>query len=367
MAEPSSTVTVQQRSTTMNPAILFYVLASGVLITLIFYFGAKVFVPFMIALVIWHILNAICNWLSQKTGMSKKYAMSFSVVAIVSLLVMAIGNINDNVQEIAKSAPVYKERLEAISKQVLEHPKIKGRVTLEMINNHLNVSSTVSKAAKGVKAVTGWLSVFFVVVLYVIFMFDGQRHFDEINRALFPQGDEHQESKKMLEEIGAKVQQYLNMKLLVSTLTGLLSWGLLAFIGVDFAGFWAVLIFLLNFIPVIGSLIAVLFPITISLIQFNFTWPFFLTAGGLIVIQLAMGNYLEPKLMGNSLNLNGIAIMVSLSYWGTVWGIPGMFFSIPLTVIAMIILARFPRTRWISICCSQSGQVAFDEAQKATA
>jgi predicted PurR-regulated permease PerM len=128
-------------------------------------------------------------------------------------------------------------------------------------------------------------------------------------------------------------------------------------VGVDFASFWAVLIFLLNFIPTIGSIIATAFPSLLALVQFETAGPFFITISILTAIQFSIGSLIEPKLMGNRLNLSPLVILLSLGLWGSIWGIPGMFLCVPITVIIMIICAYFPETRPIAVALSGNGEL----------
>ena len=140
-------------------------------------------------------------------------------------------------------------------------------------------------------------------------------------------------------------------------MTGLISYLVLKVVGVDFASFWAVLIFLLNFIPTIGSIIATLFPSLLTLVQFPTLGPFIATISVLTAVQFCIGSLLEPRLMGNRLNLSPIVILLSLGLWGSVWGIPGMFLCVPITVIIMIICSYFPGTRPLAILLSGNGKV----------
>jgi len=121
----------------------------------------------------------------------------------------------------------------------------------------------------------------------------------------------------------------------------------------DFALFWAMLIFLLNFIPNIGSFIAVCFPLILSLVQYESYYPFFFLLIVLSSIQILMGNIIEPRFMGNRLNLSPLVIIMALGFWGTLWGIIGMLLCVPIMVIVNIILSKFPSTRPIAILLSE--------------
>ena len=123
-------------------------------------------------------------------------------------------------------------------------------------------------------------------------------------------------------EITHKVQTYLSVKTLVSALTGSVSFLILTFLGVDYAVFWEFIIFILNYIPTIGSLFGVVFPAMLALVQFETFWQFLAVVIFLGGLQFLMGSILEPRLMGSNLNLSGVVIILSLAIWGLSGGLP---------------------------------------------
>ena len=131
-------------------------------------------------------------------------------------------------------------------------------------------------------------------------------------------------------------------------------------IGVDYPVFWGFIVFLFNYIPTIGSMLAVAFPAALALVQFDTSSEFFLVVLLLGGLQFLIGNVLEPKLMGSSLNISGIVIMLSLALWGAIWGVVGMVLCVPLTVVTMIICARFPAWRPIAVLLSADGNIVDD-------
>ena len=134
-------------------------------------------------------------------------------------------------------------------------------------------------------------------------------------------------------------------------------WAILLFIGVDAPVFWAFLIFVLNFIPTIGSLIATLFPAIFALLQFGEFTPGILVLAIVGTIQLIVGNFIEPRVMGNSLNISPLVVFLTLAIWGVIWGITGMLLSVPITVILIIVMSEFPSTQPLAILLSQKGSI----------
>ncbi len=145
-----------------------------------------------------------------------------------------------------------------------------------------------------------------------------------------------------------KVQRYLLIKSIVSAITGGLAAMWCAMLGLDFAVIWGVAAFLANYVPSIGSIVAALPPVLLAVVQLG--WPSALgIAAGYIAINIALGNFIEPRLMGRSLGLSPLVVFLSLIFWGWVWGPVGMLFSVPMTVIAKLVLESSEETRWMAV------------------
>ena len=128
-------------------------------------------------------------------------------------------------------------------------------------------------------------------------------------------------------------------------------------IGVDFPQLWAFLIFIFNFIPYVGSLLATIMPAIFSVFQFATIAPFFWVFAGVMTIQILVGNYIEPRIVGKTLNISPLIVILSLSFWGAIWGIIGMLLSVPITTVLVIVMAYFPGTRNIAILFSEKGTI----------
>ena len=132
-------------------------------------------------------------------------------------------------------------------------------------------------------------------------------------------------------------------------------------LGLDNALFWALVIFVLNYIPIVGGLFAVGLPVVFALVQFESLGRVGLLAGLLFGAQTIIGNTIQPKMMGDSMNLSALVVILALSVWAALWGGVGAFLSAPLTVIIMIVLAQFPTTHWIAVLLSADGNPDMDE------
>lgn len=155
-----------------------------------------------------------------------------------------------------------------------------------------------------------------------------------------------------LRQINHSVQHYLGLKTLISFFTGALVTIILTIAGIDFALLWGVLTFTLNFIPTIGSIIATLPPIAITLFQTGSVGKTLVIGFLLLSIQFTVGNILEPKFMGRGLNLSPLVVLFSLIFWGWLWGIPGMLLAVPLTGAIRIGMEQIDATKTFAILIS---------------
>jgi predicted PurR-regulated permease PerM len=215
--------------------------------------------------------------------------------------------------------------------------------------NHL-VSTTLD-VAKNITSST------FTILIYLMFLLLEYKTFDKKLRAIFSTSDKYNQAKHIVDSINADVITYFKIKTSISLVLAILVYAILEIIGVNFASFWAILTFLLNFIPTFGSIIATIFPVLIALVQFDTLYPMIIVASSLIGLQFILGNIVEPKISGESLNLSPMVIILSLVLWGEIWGMIGMLLCVPIMVVINIILSNFDQTKWIAIIMSEDGEI----------
>ncbi len=196
-----------------------------------------------------------------------------------------------------------------------------------------------------------------MVVIYMLFMFVEQSTFNRKFAAMFPNRRQSKKMRYIIDSIDENMKKYLFMKTLISAATGIASYIWLRSIGLEFAGVWAFIVFIANYVPTIGSIVACSLPILYALISAPTLHQPILVASGLIGLQIVFGNIIEPKLTGKTLNLSTLAILINLVFWGMIWGIAGMFFSVPLLVAVFVITAQFDSTRPIAVLLSADGKI----------
>ena len=146
-------------------------------------------------------------------------------------------------------------------------------------------------------------------------------------------------------EIDSSVRRYISTKFIISAITGILVWTILSMFGLRMAGLFGMLAFLLNFIPSVGSVIATMLPIPIAIAQFDSLWVVVGVVAIPGIVQMTIGNFIEPKVMGDGLQLHPATILLALAFWGLLWGPIGMLLGVPITATIRIIIMRFETTR----------------------
>lgn len=218
-----------------------------------------------------------------------------------------------------------------------------------------NLASLISNA---LGALTNLLGNSFMVILYLLFLILEENVIKLKFRAIYHDESKREAALSIFRQIIKSVENYITLKTLVSIITGLASYFGLLILQIDFPIFWALLIFLLNYIPTIGSLIATLFPTLMALMQYPDQPVKSLLVLIIIgVIQVIVGNVIEPRVMGDNLNISPLVVILSLTLWGTLWGVVGMILSVPIMVVVIIVFSKIPSMRNLAVMMSSNGNV----------
>jgi AI-2 transport protein TqsA len=335
--------------------------ASLILVWIIGYLlivGRNVLIPFIMAIFVWNLLNTLNEGMQRMpvVGVHIPYwlSMIFSLVLVTGFSLVLVNIITNNVSDVIGATSRYEDNLARIFSGINERYHLKSFVNTDVLLKNLNLQSILVNLY-GV--FTALMSSALLIALYVVFLFIEQHFFKQKLDAMFSQKAHRALVDKILSHIVKDTQTYLGLKTLSGVITALASWLIMRWVHLDFAEFWALLIFFLNYIPNIGAIIATAFPALLALVQFESWVPFAIISSGIVTVQFVIGNLVEPRFMGKSLNLSPLVILFMLGIWGLVWGILGMFLSVPITVMMMIIFSHFDSTRPIAILLSQDGQI----------
>lgn len=356
-----------------DPVIKFFISVIGLVIIFIVLRELQhIFIPFIIAVFLFFVFEPL-NKLLRNKRIPSGLTIIIDLIIMISLIWGISRIIVDSFSRFGKEITVYERKLNSIVIDTAHSLGLDDPVFTEF-----NLSGILENLDYGGIAgtfFTSTLSIFsttFFVLFFFIFISVGYKNLYEVIKNRFVERqvkgslksaktkikkvpkDENEslntldnikivreeQIEKTFKDITSQVQRYIATKFLVSLLTGVLAGFILWLFGVDFFIVWAVFTLLFNFIPNIGSVIAVILPALMTLVQYESLGYAILVAAILITIQTIIGNGLEPKIFGDRLGLNPLVILLSLLLWGYIWGIVGMFLSVPLTAVAKIIMSN---------------------------
>ena len=217
---------------------------------------------------------------------------------------------------------------------------------LEGINWWAKLGSAMAVTADWVKSFSAAL---LMVMIYLVFLLLGKPHFDYKLKKAFP-NEEGAKLSTVLTAISSQTGKYISLQLIISLATGICVWGALTILGVDFAVTWGAFAFFLNFIPTVGSMIASIPPVLVALVQPDGGGLGYalIVALVLLTIQMVIGNGIAPKVMGDKLNLSPVVVLLSLVFWGWMWGVVGALLSTPIAAAIKIVCENIEPLKPIS-------------------
>jgi AI-2 transport protein TqsA len=301
--------------------------------------------PFLLSVFLASLCAPPLYWL-QRQGVPNGLAVAIILAGLLVAALLLMVFVGRSVNTLTQQLPVYQERLGTIMAGLVAWLSSLGLdMTNVLVTDYLSPAKVMTLVYYVLSMVRGLFTNMFLVFLTVLFILIETSGFPSKLQAASPNPEK---TLGHFKAMTASVNQYMGVKAIFSLATGILVWILLTLIGVDFAPTWGLLAFLLNFIPNIGSIIAAVPAILLALIQLGLPSAL-LTLLGYLVVNITIGNFLEPRVMGRSLGLSTLVVFLSLLFWGWVLGPIGMVLSVPLTMIAKIALAANEDTRWLAV------------------
>ena len=325
----------------------------------ILWIGSSIFIPLLVATFLWYLINATTTYYRKIFPVSPKNKWHdhlynilsgvLSVLTFIGLIYVFVTRVRPMFSELMLAMPDIQASLNNLWNYVY------GKFGINLNTIALpNITTIVSSIGASVARIATSMG---MVIVYMIFMFVEQNTFYEKLMHLFENKAKNKKMRYIFNSIDTNMKKYLFMKTMLSAVTGLVSYGWMYMLDLQFAGVWAFAIFILSYIPTIGAILGCIMPILFAAIMGATLNQVILVAIGLIGLQIVFGNILEPKLTGKTLNLSTLAILINLVFWGLIWGVAGMFFSVPLLVAVFIITAQFDSTRWIAVLLSADGKI----------
>jgi predicted PurR-regulated permease PerM len=337
------------------PAIL--ILAGFIIVVAGMKASSSLLVPFFLAVFIAVICAPPLFWLQRK-GVPKVIALVLILVGILLVGLLFGALIGPSLNDFLSSLPGYQEQLSAHIGTLIVWLGGKGiKIPAKEVSGAFHPGWVMNLAGDILSTLGSALTNGFLILLTVVFIL--------LEAADFPKKLEvvlksPERSLSTIEKFSQDAKRYLVIKTLISMVTGLVVWLWLLILGVEYPVLWGTLAFLLNYVPNIGSIIAALPAVLLALVQLG-VGSALLTTLGFVVVNVVLGNLIEPKLMGRRLSLSALVVFLSLVFWGWVLGPIGMILSVPMTSLAKIALESYDGTRGLAIMLGSGNEVEWIE------
>ena len=323
--------------------------------------GRDILAPFALAVFVWLIMEGFARVVSSRVPQAPKWlAHAVSVAVVVAGVVAFISIMRRAVIEFAQKSDLYETRINDLIEDIYGVLHIDGAPTLTDL---LYSDATARFVEPMLSSARGLASDLVLIFIYVAFLYISSAAFSRKLDHIFIGEARRGHAREVGEAIRDTMEQYLWVQTALSVIITALTYATLVALGLDNAVFWAVVVFVLNYIPTVGSVIAAVLPALFAMAQPD--WPAYMPADptlsavavflGVSAWQFLIGNFVGPRMMGDSLNLDPLVVLLSLAVWGAIWGIPGMFLSAPLTVLLMIVLSQTEGAAWVAVLLSSDG------------
>jgi len=344
-----------EKRTAKTPAVL--ILASFVIVVAGMKAASPILVPFFLAVFIAVICTPPLFWLQRK-GVPKVLALTFILVAILIVGLLFGALIGPSLNDFLRSLPDYQERLSTHIATLISWLREKGvNIPAEEVSGAFHPGWVMNLAGGIFAALSSVLTHAFLILLTVVFILLEAADLPKKLRIVLKKPER---SLSTIEKFSQDAKRYLVIKTLISAAEALVIWLWLLILGVDYPVLWGTLVFLLNYVPNIGSIIAALPAVLLALVQLG-VGSALLTALGFVVANMVLGNLIEPKLMGKGLSLSTLVVFLSMVFWGWVLGPIGMILSVPMTSLVKIALESYEETRELAIMLGSDTEIEWIE------
>jgi AI-2 transport protein TqsA len=310
--------------------------------------------PFALAIFLLLMIDGLARGLVKRVpGFPERAALPTAIVFIVALFGLSIWAIAVNAAHFVGQSALYTQKLNLMLQQLSGHMGIDVPPTLDDVLDQVNPSNYIGVIAREFRRV-GEGAV--LVLVYLGFLIASRQGFSAKAVALFPTDAERGEAERVFSHIRSGIESYILVQTVVGAMGAAASLVIMTVLGLHHAFFWAFLIFLAGYIPVVGAAVGVLIPPIFGLVDFADPWHSLILLVLLETQHFIVAQVLAPRMQGENLNLDPLVVLLSLAFWTLIWGVPGAFLSTPLTVMAMAVLAEFSPTRWIAVILSRDGK-----------
>ena len=311
----------------------------------------QVLTPLILAVFLLLMIGGLEGVLARRTPLPTKAVLPAAIAAVVLLFGLSAWLLGANSVHMAAKTSGYVARLDVLLQMGASQLGLEAAPTIDQLFHRLNPGHYVGGIARAVGEIAEKA---ILVLIYLGFMLASRAGFGRKLSLLFQAGG-HADALIVMERIQHGVEGYIWVQTVAGVLIALGSAVIMASVGLSHVLFWSFVIFLTNYIPLIGVAVGILLPTTFGLVELDAVWKPAVIFVGMEIVHFVVGHVYTPRMQAKSLNIDSLVVLLSLAFWAVIFGLPGAFLSTPLTVIVMAICAEFPATRGIAILLSGDG------------
>ena len=327
------------------------------------YFLRSILIPVVVAFVLAILVDALVRSITRRWPRAPGWGVAALAGTIIgasafgALYVVAQGGV-----EIVQKGPALIQRLDRLVEEAGLALGIEEPLHLATLVGQISIPQLAGGVLAGLQGVVSGL---FLMIVYFGFILGSRARIAPKIRSIAPTSERAQAIRAGMSRVAADIETYV----WVQTLTGIMLAGasgvIMLAVGLDNALFWTIVLFLLSFIPIVGVTVGSVAPALFALLQFPTLWQAAVVFGGIQVAAFVVGNLIYPRMQADTQNIDPVATILALSFWGFLWGIPGAFLAVPLTLMLMIICGEFENSRWVAVLLSNDGRPRFGHGAKA--
>jgi predicted PurR-regulated permease PerM len=326
------------------------------------YFLSSILIPLVIAFVLVVLVDAVVSFINQAWPKAPNWVVSavsgLIVIACASggMFVLARGAV-----QVVQQGPALLGRIEEIVESVGRSMGLRQTLHLTSIVGDVSLPQLAGSVLSAVQGVAGAV---LLIIIYFGFMLAGRRRISRKVDLIAGSSDGRRAMRGIIERIGADVKTYLWVQAVTGVMITASAAVVMLIVGLNNVLFWTVIFFLLTFIPNIGVTVGSIAPALFALLQFKTIWQAIVIFAVIQIAATIVGNFFYPRMQANTQNIDPIATIVALSFWTFLWGIPGAFLAVPMTLILMMVFSQFEATRWVAAALSNDGKPDFHKSPK---
>lgn len=321
------------------------------------HFLASIIIPFVIAFVLAILVNALVRIIQNRWARAPSWAVSLLaglvviITASTGIFIMAQG-----AAQIVSQGPALLARLDDISLEIGRSMHLREPLHVAAIVGQVSVADVASFLISGMQ---GLFSGLLLMVVYFGFMLAGRKRIAAKVEKVAGSSSRARTIKAAIGRIAADIETYVWVQTITGLILTLSATAVMLAVGLNNVLFWAVVFFLLTFIPNIGVTVGSVAPSLFALIQFRTVWEAITIFVVIQVVATIVGNFIYPRLQAHTQNIDPVATLLSLAFWSWLWGLPGAFLAVPMTLMSMMVFTQFPSTKWVAAALSNDGNPVF--------